>query len=122
MFDLKGSPNIVELLDVFYVKGSKKIILSFRFEKGGDLNYLLHKHSKYFAQYKEQNPKDAKRLQGLPLKMVIRLSKHLLNGILAIHSKGWIHRDLKPGNLMISEKFNDNWFQASFAGSRIENK
>jgi serine/threonine protein kinase len=47
--DLKGCPNIVELLDVFEVRGSKKIILSFKFEKGGDLNYLLHKQSKYFS-------------------------------------------------------------------------
>jgi serine/threonine protein kinase len=43
LVDLKGNKNIIELLDVFEIKGTKKIVLSFRYEKGGDLNSLLHR-------------------------------------------------------------------------------
>jgi len=37
LIELKGHPQITELLDIFRVKGSGKIVLSFKFEKGGDL-------------------------------------------------------------------------------------
>jgi len=43
LVDLRGHDNIIELLDIFEIKGSKKIVLSFRYEKGGDLNQLLYR-------------------------------------------------------------------------------
>ena len=43
LVDLKGHKNIIELVDIFEIKGSKKIVLSFRYEKGGDLNSLMHR-------------------------------------------------------------------------------
>ena len=43
LVDMRGNANIVQLLDIFQIKGSKKIVLSFNFEKGGDLNTLLYK-------------------------------------------------------------------------------
>ena len=110
--DLKGCPNIVQLLDIFEVRGSRKIILSFKFEKGGDLNKLLYKQAKYFSSYAKQHPLPKEGLKGLPINLVIKFSRDLLNGVKAVHTKGWIHRDLKPGNLMISEKFTENWFKA----------
>ena len=38
LVDLRGNANMVELVDIFEIKGSKKIVLSFKLEKGGDLN------------------------------------------------------------------------------------
>ena len=38
LVDLRGNSNIVDLVDIFEIHGSKKIVLSFKYEKGGDLN------------------------------------------------------------------------------------
>ena len=46
--------------------------------------------------------------KGLPIPLVIKLSRQLLEGVSHIHSKAWIHRDLKPGNLML----NLNWHKS----------
>jgi serine/threonine protein kinase len=43
LVDLNGHKNIIELVDIFEIKGSRKIVLSFRYEKGGDLNSLMHR-------------------------------------------------------------------------------
>jgi serine/threonine protein kinase len=45
--ELRGNDNIVELLDVFEIENSKKAVLSFKYEEGGDLNGLLHKLRKF---------------------------------------------------------------------------
>ena len=42
LVDLRGNANIVELVDIFEIANSKKIVLSFRYEEGGDLNGLLY--------------------------------------------------------------------------------
>ena len=44
LIDLNGHANILQLVDVFKIKGSCKIVLSFRFEKGGDLAHILVKN------------------------------------------------------------------------------
>lgn len=35
--------------------------------------------------------------------MAILLSRDLLRGLKHIHDKGWLHRDLKPMNILISQ-------------------
>ena len=59
--DLRGHDNIIDLLDIFEIKGSKKIVLSFRLEKGGDLNQLLHRQRQFC---KKSN--DNLTMKGLP--------------------------------------------------------
>ncbi len=45
------------------------------------------------ARVKERGPLD--------VKMAVRLSIHALDGLAHAHSKGYVHRDVKPSNLMI---------------------
>ena len=52
LVDLRGHSNTLELIDIFEIAGSGKIVLSFRYERGGDLNNLLHCQSKFVkSQY-----------------------------------------------------------------------
>jgi serine/threonine protein kinase len=40
---------------------------------------------------------------GLPLERKVRLIKQVAEAVQAAHGEGLIHRDLKPGNIMVSE-------------------
>ena len=40
----------------------------------------------------------------LPLPVIADLAKQLASGLSAAHAEGFVHRDLKPGNVMISER------------------
>ena len=40
--------------------------------------------------------------------MIIQLAEQLLSAVKHIHERCWLHRDLKPGNIMISEAVKDS--------------
>lgn len=44
LLDLRGHTNIIELLDVFTMRDSKNVILSFAYERGGDLCSIMTKN------------------------------------------------------------------------------
>lgn len=76
-------PNIVRIIEA----GSQ-----------GKLRYLC-------MEYLEgQTLKELIQAQGpLPEEVAIKLSKHMLSGLQAIHEHGVVHRDLKSANLMVLE-------------------
>ena len=92
---------MLRLLDIFQIKGSKKVVLSFAFEEGGDLGKLLHRVR--HLHHKATSVRSKLKYKGLPPFVVCHLGAQLLKGIQHMHSKGWIHRDLKPANLLLSE-------------------
>jgi serine/threonine protein kinase len=47
--------------------------------------------------------RDGKRAGGLPAAQVKRWMLQVIEGVAACHRVGLVHRDLKPGNLLISE-------------------
>lgn len=79
LLDLQGHENVLRLLDIFQIKGSKKVVLSFAFEEGGDLGKLLHK-VRHINQ-KAASVRSKLKYQGLPPFVVCQLGGQLLRGI-----------------------------------------
>ncbi|MBX8644854.1 MAG: protein kinase [Thermoplasmata archaeon] len=57
------------------------------FVSGGSLEGLLAKHE-----------------SGLPSFQVKQLASDILVGLVQIHSRGMLHRDLKPGNILLARE------------------
>lgn len=54
--------------------------------------------------YKNGSIKDLIAVKKLTVKQIVRYSTHFLSGLHNIHSKGLIHFDIKPDNLMLSDR------------------
>ena len=64
-----------------------KIYLVFEYMEGGDLrNFYLQRHRR-----------------GMPIATVLSFTEQLLLAIQHMHRKGYIHRDIKSGNILIGE-------------------
>ena len=61
--------------------------------------------NKYPHEFKK---KSMLRRRGFPVVMIIQLAEQLLSAVKHIHERCWLHRDLKPGNIMISEAVKDS--------------
>ena len=74
-------------------------MLVFEYVEGGDLQRLLMR-----KEY---------RNRGLPVSQVIDIAEQLLLAVDHIHSLGYLHRDLKPGNILVGRegsRFKDGQF------------
>jgi serine/threonine protein kinase len=74
-------PNVCRVYDIGEVEGIP--YLSMEYVDGEDLNSLL------------------RRIGRLPEDKALEISRKLCAGLAAAHDKGVLHRDLKPGNIMI---------------------
>jgi hypothetical protein len=74
-------PNVCRVYDIGEVEGIP--FLSMEYVDGEDLNSLL------------------RRIGRLPQDKALEISRKLCAGLSAAHNKGVLHRDLKPGNIMI---------------------
>jgi serine/threonine-protein kinase len=74
-------PNVCRVYDIGEVKGST--YLSMEYVDGEDLASLL------------------RRIGRLPPDKALELARQLCAGLAAAHDKGVVHRDLKPGNIML---------------------
>ncbi len=76
-------PNVVQVS--YACEDDEKIYVASPFYKNGSLK-------KYMAK------------RFLTVKEIIRYSTHILNGLHNVHSKGLIHFDIKPDNILISDR------------------
>ncbi len=74
-------PNVCRLHDIAEVDG--RLFITMEFVDGEDLASLL------------------RRIGRLPVEKALMLTRDICAGLAAAHEKGVIHRDLKPGNVMI---------------------
>jgi serine/threonine protein kinase len=81
-------PNIVHVYRFGHVDGYYYIAMSY--VKGMDLGRIL-------ADYRTNN-------EVMPLKDVARVVSEVCAALDYIHSRGIIHRDIKPGNIMVNEE------------------
>jgi serine/threonine protein kinase len=77
------SPNVVRFYDIHFRDEIK--FLDMEYVEGQTLADLLIEHS-----------------EGLPEKKVIEIAKKIAEGMVAIHAKNIIHKDLKPENIMLT--------------------
>ena len=63
----------------------------------GDLGNFLKNHSQQRG-YRRNSP-----AHGLPFAMVLDFCEQILEGVEYIHANGYIHRDLKPTNILVSK-------------------
>ena len=77
-------PNVCRVYDIGEVEGST--YLSMEYVDGEDLASLL------------------RRIGRLPQDKALEIARQLCAGLAAAHDKGVVHRDLKPGNIMLDGK------------------
>ncbi len=85
MGQLGDHPNIVAIFDMGEHEGQPYIVLPLM--SGGDVEGLIEKAPDH----------------RLPLEEVTDIAKCVCSGLEFAHSKGIIHRDIKPGNVWLSE-------------------
>jgi tetratricopeptide (TPR) repeat protein len=81
---LGDHPNIVSIYEMGEEKGQPYIVIPFM--PGGDVEGLIEKAPEH----------------RLPIDKAIEITKSVCKGLEFAHSKGIIHRDIKPGNVWLS--------------------
>jgi tetratricopeptide (TPR) repeat protein len=82
---LGDHPNISTVFDIGEYEGQPYIVGPFI--GGGDIESLIEKAPEH----------------KLPIEQVIKLAKEVCQGLIFAHSKSIVHRDIKPGNVMLTE-------------------
>jgi predicted Ser/Thr protein kinase len=81
---LVSHPNVCRVYDLGEMEGN--LFLSMEYIDGEDLGSLL------------------KRIGRLPADKALEIARKLCAGLAAAHEKGVLHRDLKPGNIMLDAR------------------
>lgn len=97
---LLESGNIVRLYDSGFADGMQ--YLAMQYIDGPSLFDIIQRYKK-----------------TMPIDKIINYTKQICRGLLFAHSKGVIHRDIKPQNILVSKE-NDNCLITDFGIARIK--
>jgi len=86
MKKLKPHPNIVTFIDSFANEDKGKLFIVLEYVGGGTLQDLLNRTPD----------------RCLPVRQAQRYFRDLVCGLQYLHNEGIVHRDIKPGNLMLT--------------------
>ena len=86
LIQFKKHPNIVSCRDFFTENGTAYLVMDF--EEGLSLSQLLK----------------ARNNEPLSEKQLINMTLSIIDGLKLVHSKGVLHRDIKPGNIFIRRR------------------
>lgn len=84
--ELSRCPNVIQLLDVLKIDGQIHLIFEWR-------EWDLHRYLQAHQQVEEQS--------------IASVMHQILNGLRSLHLHGVIHRDLKPGNILLDSSAKD---------------
>jgi serine/threonine-protein kinase len=79
---LFNHPHLIKLYSYFHSKDYKRVYLLYEYADAGDLKKLVEKRGKL-------SPKET-----------LEILKHIVKGLTYLHSKGYIHFDIKPENVL----------------------
>jgi serine/threonine protein kinase/formylglycine-generating enzyme required for sulfatase activity len=82
-------PNVVRVHEIG--KAGEKDYVAFEYVGGGSL-----------SQWLKRQPAEQGRIR-IPPQQAARMAMQLASGLQAVHEKGVVHRDFKPGNILLDE-------------------
>ncbi|MFD7015804.1 serine/threonine-protein kinase [Streptomyces sp. NPDC059928] len=93
---LADHPNIVTVYDVLLENGSPWIVM--QLVRGRSLRHVLH------GSLDSKTAADANgHLSSVGVPQAVRIAQAMLDALGALHTKGLVHRDIKPHNIMLAD-------------------
>ena len=103
--DIFKNDNLAIYEEVYYDSGEDKLYLSVPYYNGGPLNEFIE----YCYSAKKE----------ITIEMIQHIMKHVIHGLRTLHDLDIMHRDIKPGNLMIDYYSEEDKKEKNILNSRI---